>query len=202
VVWNHKARIALFLAAMHHFRDALTAVGLPVLCVELEAPAPPGLPERLRAVIDELRPQRVLACEPGEWRLKVVLAARAAESGVPLEWCADTHFLASTADLERWAAGRSGLRMEFFYREQRRRHGVLLDGVDPVGAGISTVRTGAVFRRPDQVRCLQRRALRRTRSPARYCPWSRGASRRILASSPISTGRSPPHRPTPCSMPA
>jgi hypothetical protein len=117
VVCKHKARIALFLAAMRHFRDALTAAGLPVHYVELEAPGPPGLPERLRAAIDELRPRRVLACEPGEWRLKVALAARAAESGVPLEWCADTHFLVSTADFERWAAGRSGLRMEFFYRE-------------------------------------------------------------------------------------
>ncbi len=133
VVWNHKARIALFLAAMRHFRDALTSTGLPVHYVELDAPGPPGLPERLSAVIDELQPQRVLACEPGEWRLKSALAARVAESGVPLEWCADTHFLVSTGDFERWAAGRRSLRMEFFYREQRRRHGVLLDGAEPVG---------------------------------------------------------------------
>jgi len=32
-----------------------------------------------------------------------------------------------------WAAGRKELRMEFFYREMRRRTGLLMDGKDPVG---------------------------------------------------------------------
>ncbi|MEC7122730.1 MAG: cryptochrome/photolyase family protein, partial [Pseudomonadota bacterium] len=37
------------------------------------------------------------------------------------------------ADFERWAEGRKKLRMEFFYRDMRRRTGLLMDGDQPVG---------------------------------------------------------------------
>ena len=44
-------------------------------------------------------------------------------------------FVTSRADFDRWAAGRDGKRllMEDFYRDARRRHGVLLEGGEPVG---------------------------------------------------------------------
>jgi deoxyribodipyrimidine photolyase-related protein len=45
----------------------------------------------------------------------------------------DRHFLCSTADFAAHARGRKQLRMEFFYREQRRRHRVLMDGEEPAG---------------------------------------------------------------------
>jgi deoxyribodipyrimidine photolyase-related protein len=44
-----------------------------------------------------------------------------------LEVRPDRHFLCSREEFARHAAGRRQLRMEFFYREMRRRHGVLLD---------------------------------------------------------------------------
>jgi deoxyribodipyrimidine photolyase-like uncharacterized protein len=48
-------------------------------------------------------------------------------------------------DFAHWAAGRSGrLRMEDFYREQRRRLGYLMDGDGPRAApGTSTPRTAS-----------------------------------------------------------
>ena len=56
--------------------------------------------------------------------------AVARDAGVTLHLLDDPHFLCSRADFARWA-GRyaTGLRMEFFYREMRRRHGVLLDQI-------------------------------------------------------------------------
>ena len=42
-------------------------------------------------------------------------------------------FALSRADFAGWAGDRSRFRMEDFYREQRRRFGVLMDGVDPAG---------------------------------------------------------------------
>ncbi|MEO9140137.1 MAG: cryptochrome/photolyase family protein [Jatrophihabitans sp.] len=44
-------------------------------------------------------------------------------------------FITSHADFASWAAGRGGRRMllEDFYRDARRRHDVLMDGVDPAG---------------------------------------------------------------------
>jgi len=46
---------------------------------------------------------------------------------VPVHLRADDRFLASTEDFESWASGRKQLRMEYFYRDMRRRYELLLD---------------------------------------------------------------------------
>ncbi|MFX5634026.1 cryptochrome/photolyase family protein, partial [Acinetobacter baumannii] len=40
---------------------------------------------------------------------------------------------ASRDRFRRWAQGRRGWRMEHFYREMRREHGLLMDGDEPAG---------------------------------------------------------------------
>jgi deoxyribodipyrimidine photolyase-related protein len=128
LVWSHKARIALFLSAMRHFAEALRERGLPLAYLALDADAEPSLAARLAAQLPTLRPQALRVLEAGEWRLQQQITEVAAAAGVPLQWLADPHFLCSRADFMRWAAGyKGGLRMEFFYREQRRRQRVLLD---------------------------------------------------------------------------
>ncbi|MGX6605058.1 cryptochrome/photolyase family protein [Micromonosporaceae bacterium Da 78-11] len=42
-------------------------------------------------------------------------------------------FVTAPADFLAWAQGRRGLRMEDFYRDTRRRHGILMDGPEPAG---------------------------------------------------------------------
>ena len=57
-------------------------------------------------------------------------ALRAAVGSIPLDVRPDRHFLCSGAEFAAQAKGRKQLRMAYFYRELRRRHGVLMDG-DP-----------------------------------------------------------------------
>jgi deoxyribodipyrimidine photolyase-related protein len=45
----------------------------------------------------------------------------------------DNRFCAPPGFFERWAAGKQALRMEFFYREMRRLHGILMAGDAPEG---------------------------------------------------------------------
>src|SRR6056297_385221 len=71
----------------------------------------------------------VIATEPGEWRLIEALA----EMPVAVRMLEDDRFLASHALFESWADGRKALRMEYFYREMRRRTGLLMDGDKPAG---------------------------------------------------------------------
>jgi len=75
----------------------------------------------------------VAITECGEWRLAESLAAFAGVAGLPVEIRADDRFLCSHDQFRRWAAGKSQLRMEFFYREMRRATGLLLDDGKPVG---------------------------------------------------------------------
>ena len=134
-VWNHKARITIFLAAMRHFRDELRERGITVHYIALDDKAEPTLAGRLAAALTRLKPERLRMIEAGEWRVANDVAAAAAGAAVPLQVLDDTHFFCSRADFARWAGPeRKSLRMEFFYREMRRRHGVLLDGSgDPEG---------------------------------------------------------------------
>lgn len=46
---------------------------------------------------------------------------------------ADDRFMTPPGMFEDWAEGRKQLRMEFFYREMRRYHDMLMEGGEPVG---------------------------------------------------------------------
>ena len=131
-VWSSKQRIVLFLSAMRHFAQALRADGVPLRYLELKGEAPAGsLAEALKATLRELRVERVLLTQPGDWR--VLQALREAVGDLPLDIREDRHFLSSVAEFAAHASGRKQLRMEFFYREMRRRHAVLMDADQPVG---------------------------------------------------------------------
>ncbi|MEO0619562.1 MAG: cryptochrome/photolyase family protein, partial [Pseudomonadota bacterium] len=52
---------------------------------------------------------------------------------VPLEIMPDKRFIATHHDFEEWADGRKQLRMEYFYRDMRRKTGLLMDGDAPAG---------------------------------------------------------------------
>ncbi len=133
-VWSHKARIALFLSAMRHFRDRLRDAGVPVHYTELDASGNSGsLREELGRALRSLRPERAVAAHPGEWRVREELRSAARECAVPLEERPDRHFLCPPGEFARHAASRKQLRMEFFYREIRRRLGVLMEDGQPAG---------------------------------------------------------------------
>ncbi len=134
-VRHHKRKIVLVLSAMRHFADRLRDRGVRVEYVTLDDPLNTHSirGEMLRAVA-RFQPQRVVATEAGEWRLLQDMAGWQEASGVPTEIADDTRFLCSHRQFRHWADGKRALRMEFFYREMRRRHGVLMDQDAPAGA--------------------------------------------------------------------
>ncbi|MBQ1202976.1 MAG: cryptochrome/photolyase family protein, partial [Loktanella sp.] len=71
----------------------------------------------------------VVYTEPGEWRLIKALGDMPLKShSLP-----DDRFIASHQDFDDWAKDRKQLRMEYFYREMRRKTGLLMDGDQPEG---------------------------------------------------------------------
>ena len=141
-VWTHKARITMFLAAMRHFRQQLTADGIPVDYRELTPTKQPREPETLAAALGasltqlakaKQQPERLICVEPGEWRVRQALEAAAAKAKLPLEIRPDRHFFTTVDEFAAHAAGRKQLRLEFFYRPLRERFGILMDDGEPVG---------------------------------------------------------------------
>ena len=133
-VWSSKPRTVMFLAAMRHFALALQHAGRPLHYTRLEAPGNGGsLAAQLQADILRLKPARLVMTAPGDWRVLEAIKAVAAASKLPLDIREDRHFFSSVRDFAAHAKGRKALRMEYFYREQRKRHDVLMQDGEPVG---------------------------------------------------------------------
>jgi deoxyribodipyrimidine photolyase-related protein len=133
-VWSSKPRIALFLAAMRHHAQALREAGWRVDYRHLDDPGNLGsLGAELRATIARLKPQGLVMTAPGDWRVLEAIKAVAAECQLPLDIREDRHFFSTVRDFAAHAKGRKQLRLEYWYRELRVRHQVLMDGEQPVG---------------------------------------------------------------------
>ncbi|MEM9099944.1 MAG: cryptochrome/photolyase family protein [Pseudomonadota bacterium] len=133
-VRHHQKKIAFLFSAMRHFAEALSEQGWTVRYVTLDDPANTGaLPGEVARALAETGLQRVSMTEPGEYRLKRGLADWAAGAGVALEMLPDDRFLASHDAFQTWASGRKQLRMEYFYRDMRRKTGLLMNGDAPEG---------------------------------------------------------------------
>jgi deoxyribodipyrimidine photolyase-related protein len=119
---HHRKKLVLVLSAMRHFAQALAARGVRVRYVRLDDAANTGtLTGEVGRAVEDLRPARIVATEAGEWRV-----AEAMRRWTGVEIRPDGRFLCSIADFRAWARDRRGLRMEFFYREMRRRTRLLM----------------------------------------------------------------------------
>ena len=125
---HHPKKIALVFSAMRHFAEALTAEGIAVRYIRLDDDGNTGsLGGEVARAATATRADRIVVTEPGEWRVRSDMDGWEAAAACPVEIREDTRFLASIADFNTWAEGRRQLRMEYFYRDMRRRHGVLVD---------------------------------------------------------------------------
>ncbi|MEM7452931.1 MAG: cryptochrome/photolyase family protein [Planctomycetota bacterium] len=133
-VWSHKARIAVFLSAMRHFRKELEKKKFPFIYRQLNDMANSGsLAGELDLAIHEHEPVKLIVVQPGEWRVLDDIQRVCSNAGIPLQVLADRHFYTTLDEFNQHAAGRKQLRMEFFYREVRRRTGILMQDGKPVG---------------------------------------------------------------------
>jgi len=132
-VRHHKKKIAFLLSAMRHHAAALRAAGWTVDYVPLDMPDNTGtLTGELKRAVARHRPQRIVTIEAGEWRVLAMQEGWSADTGLPVELLPDDRFFCSRAEFAEHARGRKGLVMEFFYRELRKRTGILMDGGKPV----------------------------------------------------------------------
>lgn len=128
-VGHHKKKIALIFSAMRHFAEALRADGWSVDYVKLDDGDNTGdLGGEVRRALTRHGAGEVIVTEAGEHRLRAEMAGW---EGVRI--LADDRFIATRAEFERWADGRKQLRMEYFYRDMRRKTGLLMEGDDPAG---------------------------------------------------------------------
>lgn len=129
---HHKQKLVLVWSAMRQFAERLRARGFNVRYVTLDDPANTGsIGGELRRALEAGAFDRVIRTACGKWGLESHLLGL--DLSVPMETREDDRFLCSRPQFAAWAEGRRELRMEFFYREMRRRTGLLMDGDQPAG---------------------------------------------------------------------
>jgi deoxyribodipyrimidine photolyase-related protein len=118
----HRQRLHLVLAAMRRFAIDLRAEGFRV-----DERAAADLASGLHEHRSEYGPDRVVATEPNSHDARRLLAR------LGVATVRSDQFLCHPEDFAVFASGRRSLRMEEFYRWQRRRLGYLMDGDEPAG---------------------------------------------------------------------
>lgn len=149
-VWSSRQRIAMFLAAMRHYAEETRDRGRRLHYQRLDEPRAGGpaastsviesgsLAGALKAAIAQLRPARLVMTAPGDWRVLEALRDVAREAGLALDVRENRQFFSTVrAFADHLSRHRGTLRMETFYREQRRRHDILMepDPAAPDGRG-------------------------------------------------------------------
>jgi deoxyribodipyrimidine photolyase-related protein len=134
-VKHHKAKIALIFSAMRHFADELRAAGWRVDYTTLDDPDNAGsFTGELARAVERHDPRLIRVVEPGEWRVRAMMDEWADRFPCPVEILGDDRFVCSITEFAEWAKGRHHLTMEFFYREMRRKTGLLMTaGGGPAG---------------------------------------------------------------------
>ena len=129
---HNRHKMVLIFSAMRHFAQALRDRGFTVYYTEISA----GLASLESACSEALKQHpaaSIEVCSPGEYRLLAAMQQWSGRLGVVVNVLEDTRFLASNDDFSAWASGRKQLRMEYFYREMRKRYDLLLDDQGPCG---------------------------------------------------------------------
>jgi deoxyribodipyrimidine photolyase-related protein len=133
-VRHHKQKIAFLFSAMRHFADNLRQEGVRVDYVALDDPGNThSFTGELERAVKRHGAAEVIVTEPGEWRVWEMMLDWREAMPVPLHIRSDDRFICSRDEFGRWAEGRKQYRMEFFYREMRRKTGLLMQGDDPEG---------------------------------------------------------------------
>lgn len=133
-VRHHKKKIAFLFSAMRHFRAQLDQQGYRVIYTDLDDPDnQKSFRGEIKRLLQQQRFDRIIITHPGEYRLKEEMKTWQHEFNIPVEIKPDDRFLCAIEAFAEWAKNRKQLRMEYFYREMRKKYDILMDGDAPIG---------------------------------------------------------------------
>jgi len=127
-VKHHKKKIAFLFASMRHFAQELIDAGIKVRYIKLDDQYNTGsFDGEVKRAIKELNANKLIITEPGEYRVLTIFQAWKNTLKIPVEIRPDSRFFSSINNFLIWAKDKKQLRMEFFYREMRKKYNILID---------------------------------------------------------------------------
>ena len=126
-VCHHAQKVLGLFAAMRDFAARLKNAGHRVRYVGIDDPSNrQSLTANLDALVAHYQASAVQYQAPDEWRLDDALRTWGASAAVPVQMAESEHFYTARDEAARQFAGKKQWLMESFYRQQRKKHGVLM----------------------------------------------------------------------------
>ncbi|MDJ0642743.1 MAG: cryptochrome/photolyase family protein [Erythrobacter sp.] len=126
-VKHHKQKIVLIFSAMRHFAQELRDAGWTVDYVKLTDEGNSGsFTGEVARAIERHDPRAIHVVEAGEWRVQQAIEEWPDKFACAIELLPDDRYLCAHRQFREWADGRKQLTMELFYREMRKRTGLLM----------------------------------------------------------------------------
>jgi deoxyribodipyrimidine photolyase-related protein len=133
-VWHHIQKACAFFAAMEGFADILTNEGHSVTYFKLDDPSNlQSFSANCNALIEEHNIECFEYQLPDEYRLDMELKEYCSALKIQTKAYDTEHFFTTREELGTFFTGKKGLLMENFYREMRKKHGILMEGKEPAG---------------------------------------------------------------------
>lgn len=133
-VKHHKKKIVFLFSAMRHFGKALKETGYQINYVTLDDPDNTGSFEgEVKRVLKNHDIKKIVITHPGEYRVLENMLQWEKKFNLPVEIRDDNRFICHPKEFSQWAEDRKNIRMEFFYRDMRKKHNILMNNDDPIG---------------------------------------------------------------------
>ena len=133
-VKHHKKKIAFLFSAMRHFAQELQYSDYRVEYIKLDDKNNTGsFTSELKRALARHTIDRIVVTYPGEYRVLAHMKHWEKDFGIPVEIRSDNRFLCMPEEFLNWTKERKQLRMEYFYREMRKKYSILMNGDEPVG---------------------------------------------------------------------
>ncbi|MGD8304286.1 MAG: cryptochrome/photolyase family protein, partial [Desulfobacterales bacterium] len=133
-VKHHVQKVLAFFAAMRAFAENLQEKGHTVIYLRLDDPKnKQTIADNIKRLFKETPYARFEYLLPDEHRLDVELRKLAKALPVSGEAVDTEHFVTRREDFKDFFDGKKRYLMESFYRQMRKKHGILMDGEKPMG---------------------------------------------------------------------
>lgn len=133
-VKHHKKKIAFLFSAMRHFADTLKKSGYRIEYSKLNDEHNAGsLKAEVQRILKAHKITRIVITSPCEYRVLKDVQSWEGDLGISLEIKPDNRFLCTPEEFSLWAKDRKQLRMEYFYREMRKKYSILMEDGEPIG---------------------------------------------------------------------
>ena len=131
---HHKQKLAFLFSAMRHFAKDCQERGFHLLYHKFDKSSKiNSFDELANWALEKVSVTEIIMTAASEYRVRCWQNDFADNAPIACTIHEDSRFLASHDDFASWAKGKKQLRMEFFYREMRRKYAILMQGDKPEG---------------------------------------------------------------------